>query len=185
MKHNKMVNGLVGDVIAPVQLQQIQGKSGPMNVAKTKIGFVEVRNNQQYRSAFIMEAWGQTAQALAAIPVGYTIMASGEFRTEKFKGQDGRDQFVTKFVVSRFGNCGPSEYPQQGAQPNQAAHYGQPPAQGYGAAPGHHAPPPAQHYPPQGQMNARGAAPMGNPPPAAAPAPAPAQDQWTEDEIPF
>lgn len=165
MKHFQGTR-FVGDIVSPVQLQDVNGKT----VARCQVGIIEEnnRNGQQQRfmHKHFIEVWGPAAKFLASIPQGNTIMGEGKFVKYKYKGQNGQDQWADKITVFTFGNCGPSQYQQQNQQqgqqqyggggyqqqpPQQQQQTGYPPQGGYGAAPNSYPPHGVnQNYPPQG-----------------------------------
>ena len=131
MRHSNQTFGC-GDVLDAVQLKQIAGKDGkqPTSVASSRLGFTEERNGQTFNSSFLVEAWGEMAARLAAVPPGHSVMFSGKFQTQSYQDQNsGEKRFITKLNLFSVSDCGPSQYPppQQRQAPQQQS---QQPAQG-------------------------------------------------------
>lgn len=102
-----------GDLIQAPQLQNVNGKS----VCRARLGIVETRTvngqKQNTQVSHSIEAWNKTAQHLASIPVGNTIMIEGKVQNYKYKDQQGNEKWATKITCFSVGNCGPSQYAQQ------------------------------------------------------------------------
>jgi len=166
MRHSQM-NTWIGDLIAPVQMQQVNSRNGRSSqVARTRIGLVDEKPGQNgqppqlNRSSFQLEGWNETAQRLASIPVGHTVIVTGKIQNDKYTDQNGQEKWSTKFVAFSVATAGPSQYPlpQPGGQNAVAPNYGQAPQAGYGQAPqgfqqGQQMPP--QGYPQQQQQAPR------------------------------
>lgn len=190
MRHNQIAQGLIGDIVEPVNMQNVNGKM----VARTRVGFVEERTSngqkQFHRASFQAEAWGELAKVLATVPVGHTIMFAGKYQNQKYQDQAGQTKWYVKITMLSLAVAGPSQYPAQnsGQQQTQAPNYGQQTQPGYGQAPQQQYG--VQNQPAQQPMNGGGARPPQGYPQAQ---PAPAQQQpqmmqqpmFTEEDIPF
>jgi single-stranded DNA-binding protein len=180
MKHNSISQGLIADVVDAVKVQNVNGKQ----VARFQLAFVKEKKGdngsvQHFRNKFFAEAWGDTGKFIQSLPVGTTIMFSGEFQNYSYDDGNGGKKYGTKVIIFGVGSCGMSQYPpeQQRTAPQAGGYqqqgYQQPPMQAqtgynqqaYNQAPPPHnyAPgaqnPPTQHAPPQ---NAYGQAPVPN-----------------------
>lgn len=153
------------DIVTPPQMRQANGK----NVASCQIGVIEERKNQQgqmerHMAKHTIEAWGQTANLLASIPVGNTVMVKGKVQNYKYKNQQGAEVWGNKVTVFTLGNCGPSQYGPPQQQQTQGGYQQQQP----NYPPQNHAP----QYPPQNsapQYPPPNNAPPSYPPPPSAP----------------
>ena len=156
MKHFQNYSAC-GDIIAPVQMQNVNGKP----LAKTRIGFQEYRKGQNggqgsyHMVSQSVQAWGDTATLLASIPQGHTVMISGKPENYKYKDQQGNERWGSRITLFSVGNCGPSKYnqPQQQGQNSYSQPQGQPQSHGHQGATGY---PPQNNagggYPPQQQQ---------------------------------
>ena len=140
MKHGLYTQGTV-DLITDAEFKQIPKQDGSFTETCTRrIGKINDYQGKVTQVTFKVEAFGEMAHRLAAIPTGNTVVLQGEFKNSSYQGQDGQQKWDTALKISSIGDCGPSQQPQPQQNPQYqgsgvAPNYNRAPQPGYGQAP--------------------------------------------------